>query len=199
MVGIILASAFHRLLLYEAACGFSRLRAYTHIFMLWLAVLLAAVVVLEVLRRQRAFASATLLAAIDFAVTLNLLNVDAFIVRQNVARAAQGKELDVAYLASLSADYIPALAAVYQSPVAKDWMRESAGAALACMRYSANQRADRRRDWREFHLAAWQAERALKPLLAETESYQMKDDNWPVRAIHPSGRGYPCWSIWMGD
>ncbi len=41
LVGVMLVSAFQRLLLYEAAYGFSRLRMYTHIFMIWLGVLLA--------------------------------------------------------------------------------------------------------------------------------------------------------------
>ena len=115
LVGVMLVSAFQRLRLYEAAYGFSRLRMYTDIFMIWLGVLLAAVVVLELLRRERLFPLAALLATIGFAVTLALVNVDGSIVRQNVARASQGKGLDVAYLASLSADSVPALAAAYQS------------------------------------------------------------------------------------
>ena len=54
LVGVMLVSAFQRLLLYEAAYGFSRLRMYTHVFMIWLGLLLAVVVVLEILRRERA-------------------------------------------------------------------------------------------------------------------------------------------------
>ena len=49
LVLVMLVSAFQRLVLYETAYGFSRLRAYTHIFMIWLALLLVAVVVLEIL------------------------------------------------------------------------------------------------------------------------------------------------------
>ncbi len=92
LVGVMLFSAFQRLMLYEAAYGFSRLRAYTHVFMIWLGVLLAVVVVLDILRKERTFALAALLASIGFAATLTLLNVDGFIVRQNVARAAAGAE-----------------------------------------------------------------------------------------------------------
>jgi hypothetical protein len=51
---VMLIAAFQRLMLYEAAYGFSRLRTYTHVFMIWLALLLVAVVILEVLRRERA-------------------------------------------------------------------------------------------------------------------------------------------------
>ena len=65
------------------------------------------VLVLDVLRKERLFALSALLASIGFAVTLTLMNVDGFIVRQNVARAAAGKSLDVAYLASLSPELGP--------------------------------------------------------------------------------------------
>ena len=39
LVLVMLISAFQRLALYESAYGFSRLRAYTHVFMIWLALL----------------------------------------------------------------------------------------------------------------------------------------------------------------
>src|SRR5215213_2387555 len=51
LVIVMLVAAFQRLGLYEAAYGFSRLRTYTHVFMIWLALLLVTVVILEVLRR----------------------------------------------------------------------------------------------------------------------------------------------------
>jgi len=61
---VMLIAAFQRLVLYEAAYGFSRLRTYTHVFMIWLGVLLVAVVVLEVLRRERLIGLALILAAL---------------------------------------------------------------------------------------------------------------------------------------
>ena len=39
LVLVILASAFQRLLLYEIAYGYTQLRLYSHIFMVWLALL----------------------------------------------------------------------------------------------------------------------------------------------------------------
>ena len=42
LVLVMLVSAYRRLVLYETAYGFSELRAYTHVFMLWLALLLVA-------------------------------------------------------------------------------------------------------------------------------------------------------------
>ena len=126
-----LVSAFQRLVLYEAAYGFSRLRAYTHVFLIWLGVLLVVVLALEILRRERLFALVTLLASLGFAVSLTLLNVDGFIVRQNVARSAGGSALDVPYLASLSSDAVPALVSAYQDPALQAAAREAAGAVRA--------------------------------------------------------------------
>ncbi len=197
LVGIILASAFQRLLLYEAAYGFSRLRTYTHLFMLWLAVLLVVVIALEILRRERAFAAAALLAAIGFAMSLTLLNVDAFIVRQNVARAARGAELDVAYLASLSMDATPALAAAYKSASLTSGTRDALGASLACI--SAGNRAGHLRDWQSFHLSQSRGERTLQALQTDLKNHRIVDDNWPTKVFTPQGQEYKCWAGGMID
>ena len=65
LVLVMLLSAFQRLVLYEDAYGFSRLRTYTHVFMIWLALLLVTVVALEITRRERAAAFAMLLASLE--------------------------------------------------------------------------------------------------------------------------------------
>ncbi len=109
MAIIILGSAFERMQLYELAYGFTRLRVHPHVFMVWLAILLAVFLVMLLTDRTRYFATAALVAVIGFSATLDMLNPDAFIVRQNLARYARGEELDVAYLGSLSADAVPDL------------------------------------------------------------------------------------------
>ncbi|HLD94844.1 MAG TPA: DUF4173 domain-containing protein [Anaerolineales bacterium] len=126
LAAVILASAFERLLLYERVYGFTRLRTYPHVFMIWLGLLLLAIVILEALGRQRAFALATLSAAVGFSATLSLLNVDAFIVRQNIGLIHAGQQfsvsdpgsgsgkLDYAYLGTLSDDAVPALESAYR-------------------------------------------------------------------------------------
>ena len=95
LVMVMLVSAFQRLVLYETAYGFSRLRTYTHVFMIWLALLLVAVVVLEILRRERAIGFAMVLASLGFVVSLGVLNVDAFIVTQNIQREVNGTGADL--------------------------------------------------------------------------------------------------------
>ncbi len=133
LICVILVSAFQRLQLYEGAYGFSRLRTYTHVFMIWIGVLLAAIVVLEILKKSRMFALAVVLAAFGFGITLNIMNVDGFIARQNIARAVSGSDLDVAYLVSLSNDAIPELSNQYQNQSLPESVRSLTGAALACI------------------------------------------------------------------
>jgi len=188
LVGVILASAFQRLRLYEAAYGFSRLRTYTHVFMIWLGILLAAALVLEILRRERLFVTAALLAGIGFAASLNLLNVDAFIVRQNVARAAQGQELDVPYLASLSPDAIPALAETYRSAGLPPRIRLAVGAALVCMRAKIS--APVVQDWRSFSLAQGWGQSAQSSL--DLSGYTVQKDNYPYQVNSPGGQVFDC-------
>jgi len=192
LVIVMLVSAFYRLVLYESAYGFSRLRTYTHVFMIWLGLLLVVVMALEILHRERAFALAAVLASLGFVLTLPLLNVDAFIVRQNVARAAQGQELDVSYLASLSDDAIPALAGAYQNASLADKVHEELGATLACMDF--NRMDLRPRPWQSFHYSNWKADQSLQALRSDLKSYQLKDGDWPVLVIGPSGVEYQCWN-----
>jgi hypothetical protein len=193
LVGVMLVSAFQRLVLYEAAYGFSRLRTYTHVFMFWLGGLLVVTAVLETLRRERAFALAAVLAALGFAASLPLLNVDGFIVRQNVARAAQGGELDVPYLVSLSTDAVPPLVKQYRSPDLPDRTREAAGAALVCIQQDMAVRSPDS-NWRSFTLAHWWGEKAMQSVKNDLENYQITEDEWPPTVTTPSGDQYECWT-----
>ena len=149
LVIVMLVSAFQRLVLYESAYGFSRLRTYTHVFMIWLALLLVTVVVLEIIRRERAAGFAMVLASLGFVVSLTLLNVDAFIVKQNVQRELRGDAdksltqgrvaLDAQYFLDLSDDAVPALASAFQNKSLPVDVREKVGAALFCKRYDREQ------------------------------------------------------------
>ena len=193
LVGVMLYSAFQRLTLYESAYGFSRLRAYTHVFMIWLGMLLVVVVVLDILRKERTFALAALLASIGFAASLTLINVDGFIVRQNVARAAAGADLDVATLASLSSDSVPALVESLQDGSLTPGTRDAVGAALAC-RLNAESGGNADTDWRGFTLSRWWANQAMGGAQVQEilKNYEILDDNWPVQMQTPMGEKYDC-------
>jgi hypothetical protein len=192
LVGVMLYSAFQRLVLYEAAYGFTRLRAYTHVFMIWLGVLLAILVVLEILRKERIFALAMVLASIGFAASLTLLNVDGFIVRHNVTRTVQGEELDVAYLASLSTDSVPDLVTALQDTSLSAGTRDAVGAALACRVHETGGSLDP--DWRAFSLSRLWAENALQQVEGILDNYVIHNDDWPARVETPLGETYDCWT-----
>jgi hypothetical protein len=197
LVLVMLVSAYKRLVLYETAYGFSELRAYTHVFMIWLALLLVATVVFEIIRRERMFALAALIASIGFAATLPLLNVDAFIVRANIQRAADGAELDASYFTELSSDALPALVDALHSDVLADPARDALSVSLACLR---SRRADAHPDldWRSFHLARWQERTLLASLKDELKGYTVNDKDWPARVTTPLGKEYNCgYNYWM--
>jgi hypothetical protein len=84
---VILVSALQRLLLYENAYGFTRLRMYTHVFIPWLGLLLVVTIALQILRRDEYFGAVMLAALLGFALSFGVLNIDGLIVRQNVALA----------------------------------------------------------------------------------------------------------------
>ncbi|HSL43811.1 MAG TPA: DUF4173 domain-containing protein [Anaerolineales bacterium] len=201
LVIVMLIAAFQRLVLYEAAYGFSRLRTYTHVFMIWLALLLVAVVVLEVLRRERAIGLAMLLAALGFVVCLNILNVDAFIVRQNIQREirsatdkqfVQGRaDLDVQYFLDLSDDAIPPLVNAYYSKSLPAPVKEKVAAALTCKQYEREQDEDPV-SWQGFHFSRWNADIAFKQVSQELQQYQIIDKDWPAVVETPSGEEFPC-------
>jgi hypothetical protein len=191
LVAVMLVSAYQRLVLYETVYGFTRLRTYTHVFMIWVAILLACVVVLDLLQRQRAFAVAALLASLGFAFSLTLLNVDGFIFQRNVQRFELGQDLDVGYLASLSSDAVPAMVTLYQSPAATSTTRDRVGAALACIQSQADSRqADPA--WQSFHLSQYWADTSLRLVADKLKDYVLETRYWPVTVKTPLGEKFDC-------
>jgi hypothetical protein len=192
LVIVMLVSAYYRLVLYEMAYGFSRLRTYTHVFMVWLGLLLVVVVVLEIFKHQRAFAVAAVLALLGFVISLSVLNVDAFIVRQNVSRTEAGSELDWQYLVTLSDDAVPALAQVYRDPSRPEGVHEPVGAALVCFSHADLGQQEKARPWQSFHLSHWRAEQTLSGLQDELSGYNVSDRDWSIIVTSPSGEEYSC-------
>jgi hypothetical protein len=199
---VMLIAAFQRLGLYEAAYGFSRLRTYTHVFMIWLGLLLVGVVVLEVLRRERAAGLAMILASLGFIISLNLLNVDAFIVKQNIQREirsttdktfAQGRaDLDAQYFVDLSDDAIPPLVSAFQSKTVPVSVREKIGAALACKLYERGQ-DEQKIPWQGYHVSRQNADAAFKQVSQELDDYEIIDADWPFQVETPGGEEFPCY------
>lgn len=205
LVIVMLVAAFQRLTLYEMAYGFSRLRTYTHIFMIWLALLLVAVVILEVLHRERVAGLVMVLVSLGFVISLSVLNVDAFIVKQNIQRELRGTaekpatrrgvDLDAQYFVGLSDDAIPPLVSAFHSKSLPLAVKEKIGAALTCKQYERKQ-DQTEYSWQSFHFSRWKAEFALKQVAKELQPYQIVDIDWPMKVETPGGEEFPCYQYY---
>ena len=196
LVLVILASALQRLLLYEDAYGFTSLRTYTHVFIFWLALLLLATIVLELVQRRGTFALAMLLACFGFSLSLGLLNVDGFIANQNLQRTRQGYELDFPYLTTLSDDAVPVLVEQFSSPDLPSAAHEVLGAGLACRTALLSEQTPL--PWQSFHPAVFQARRLLLKENAPWRSYTVwkKEGRWWIKV---NGNDQACTSYRFMD
>jgi hypothetical protein len=110
LVLVLLASALQRMLLYEEAYGYTHLRLYVHVFMLWLAATFLWLLGTLWVRSWR-FAIGAFVCALGFLATLNVVNPDVTIARENLERYQVSARLDTAYLTGLSDDAVPLLVA----------------------------------------------------------------------------------------
>lgn len=199
LVGIILISAFDRLLLYESVYGFTRLRTYTHVFMVWLGALLVITGLLEIFHRLRFFANASLLVALGFALSINFLNVDGYIVQRNVQRDIGIDELDAAYLAQLSTDAVPNIVTLFQDSDLPDYTKDALGASLVCMRQLEPALQSPIKNWQSFELSHWWARHAYQTIDDQLSQYKIKSDDSGWEVTSPEGKNYRCESSWIMD
>lgn len=197
LVAAILVSAFQRLLLYEAAYSFTRLRTYTHVFMVWVGILLLATVLIELFGRLRAFALALVLVLVGFAASISLLNVDGFIVRENIARAASAPSstevgaLDTGYLVGLSDDAVPALVEQFQSKALSPALHDDVGAVLACRAKIAESNY-RSTPWPSYHWARSTAITLYAQYSSLLAAYPVTVDRESGLAVKVHGSTRPC-------
>jgi hypothetical protein len=158
LVGLVMVSALVRMRLYVMAYGLSEDRLYATAFMLWLGGVFVWLAATELRQRLERFATGAVLAGFLVLAGLNALNPDAVVARVNIARAAAGAELDVAYLGRLSSDAIPAVAARWATldPDAR------------CALQTTLLRGTVHGDWREWTWSAWRADRAVRRAPART-------------------------------
>ena len=166
--------------MYESAFGYTQLRLIV-LCLHGLAVAAALLVCADFVVGPHKFAIGFILAAMGFLVTLNLINPDAFIARQNLARYLATNDLDAAYLTTLSDDAVPQLARALSLvqddeqlvpvPACTGYWHESEWIAdyEDCQatpyeilreeldgRYQSMRQQEWRR-WQSFHLARWRA------------------------------------------
>jgi hypothetical protein len=142
---VIVASALARMWLYQQAYGFTVLRVLVSACELWLGVVYLLVLAAGVRLEGRWLARAVVGTGFAALVGLAAINPDRFIAERNVERYQATHKIDVWYLAELSDDAVPVLAAL------PDDLRDCA---LEFRRVAPD-------DWRSWNLARRQARQAL--------------------------------------
>jgi hypothetical protein len=165
LTGVILVSAFVRMHLYEVTYGFTALRLAVYVSICWLGVLFIGFalslywhpLMIDV------FGTTALIAVIGFAVTLNLLNPDAFVARENIGRG----DIDPLYLSTLSFEAVPELVKLIDS--------EEPGLRAVIRQRLRNQQRKLKNDaglsdWRAFNLGRQNALSALEGVKLDDEA-----------------------------
>ena len=142
------------------------MRLYTTVFMIWLSAVLIWLLATVLRGRRDRFAFGALVSGLAAVLLINAINPDALIARTNIARAQDGKELDVPYLASLSADAVPVLVESYPEVGDKrlyaDTRMPPPGKKKSVqgptLRETLTQRwSERNTDWRSWNLSRYRA------------------------------------------
>jgi hypothetical protein len=182
---IILISSWTRLALYENAYGYTQLRIYTHVFIVWLGILLIATILFQLFQKQGYFGHTVLAFWVAFAFSLAILNVDGLIFQQNLKRAIQGEKLDVTYLVEISEDVVPVLFEAYQSTEYTDDIHDLLGYTLACRTYaleitpetpySRDHRDGNRNNWQSYHPLRSYSDQLLSNNAGLWSMYELSD------------------------
>jgi two-component system, OmpR family, sensor histidine kinase BaeS len=105
---VVVASALHRLFLYQDAYGLTRLRLVVELFEGWLGLLVLAAAVAGLVRWGVWVPRFALVSGVVGLLGLAALNPDALIANQNLDRYDATGQVDWHYLRNLSADAVPA-------------------------------------------------------------------------------------------
>lgn len=113
-IGVVAASALHRMGIYQDTYGFTTMRLYVEwfIYAVMGALIFSGVALIAKLQFRRFF-QVMLAAVLVVASVVSLINVDAVIARENISRFKADKGLDMNYISRLSRDAAPELNALY--------------------------------------------------------------------------------------
>lgn len=195
-IGVMLVSSLQRLALYESAYGFSRLRTYSHLCILWIGVLFLAILGLEIAQKHRYFTLASLAAVAGFVLTMNLVNVDSFIIRRNIQRQkSEEAALDTHYLHTLSADAIPTLIEKWDDPALSSLEQDEIEAVLACRAFTLMEKEIK---WQSFTLPVYRSQKALEQNGKLWKDVELLEDQYGNTYTEVGEKKFYCYSrVWM--
>ena len=147
---------------------------------------------------------AAAVAALGFITTLNVINVDGFIVRQNFNRAQRGEQMDIAHLASLSEDIVPILAEQYNLSLETGELEEEITGLIAChaelnRQYDYQNHPYREYTWQSFHLSRYTAHRdwqALTEFAGENQFEVYHDEGNGDIFVLINDEEISCWTYY---
>jgi hypothetical protein len=156
LVLVIMASAIHRMTLYQHEFGLTEDRFFASAFMGGLAVTFGWFGATVLRGRAERFVGGALVAWAGWLLLLHAVNPERVIVQTNLARAESRRSLDISYLVGLSSDATPTLVAelgrvpALQRP-----------AVITALRTGAEAPAG---DWRAWHYGRAEAHRSVAAL-----------------------------------
>ena len=106
---VVVASALHRMDLYQDAYGFTQLRLLVDLFEAWLGLIVLAVLVAGIGLRGAWLPRIALLSGAALLLGLAIANPDAWIARHNIDRLETTGKVDYSFLRALSLDAAPVL------------------------------------------------------------------------------------------
>ena len=184
LVGVMLASALQRMLLYVQLFGLTEQRLYTTAFMVWLGGVFTWLAWTVLWGARARFAFGALVQATVVLAGLHVANPDALITRVNASHAATAAPFDAAYAAGeLSGDAVPALLE------ALPHLRPSERGEVA-HRLLARWGSPSPADWRSWNWSAARARGLVQSRAAELEAIRARDCAPPVTcgpAVAPRG------------
>lgn len=167
--GVMLASAFQRLSLYEAAYGFTISRVLAHAFMIYLMIIFAYTFI-RVWIERISLIHFYLIVGLIFYTGLNVFNVEQFIVDKNFERYEATGKIDIYYLGSLSYTGWNGLIALYEEDQSLVEVEDE----LIYMKRQVNN--EYRRSWQSFNFAREKFKDNIEQLdLPEKSSWEREE------------------------
>jgi len=189
LLGVIMLSAFARMRLYVQYYGISTDRLYATAFMIWLAIVFVWLAVTVLRSRPRTFATGLVVSGLVVLFTLNVLNPDALVARENLARGDAGRTgaagSDLRYVAALGGDAVPLLVSALTAPsIAVDTAASGdrcAAARVLLARWTGERRARMAGNWTQWNSARERAAGAVRA--HEAELQQLACPETPNQAV----------------
>ncbi|WP_240421059.1 DUF4153 domain-containing protein [Paenibacillus periandrae] len=158
--GVMLCSAFLRMLMYEEAYGFSETRLLVDVFIIFLSVLFTIALVKLWKDRLQLMKPYAILALAAYLI-VNYMQVDAIVASNNIKRYEAFGSIDTEYLGSLSFEVVPYLLELKQ----KHPELEGTDKAIQLMKRRLPLPGET--SWFSFNLSMWKADKALQAIPLE--------------------------------